>query len=50
MSYKDYLDPHSELFHHANTSRKRTKSQVNGETQETQTVIILKSNRKAHSW
>ena len=50
MSYKDHLDPHSELFHHANTRRKRTKSQVNGETMMTQNVIILRSNAKAHRW
>jgi hypothetical protein len=50
MSYKDHLDPHSELFHHANTRRKRTKSQVNGETQVTQNVILLRSNAKAHHW
>ena len=50
MSYKDHLDRQSELFHHPNTRRKRTKSQINGETQMSQTTIILKSNAKAHRW
>lgn len=50
MSYKDHLDPQSERFHHTNTRRKRTKNQVNGETQVTQNTIILRSNAKAHRW
>ncbi|MBB6445171.1 YpzG family protein [Bacillus benzoevorans] len=50
MSYKDHLDPQSERFHHTNTRRKRTKNQVNGETQVTQNTIILRSNAKAHHW
>ncbi|MFB6467187.1 YpzG family protein [Cytobacillus sp. Hz8] len=50
MSYKDQLDPHSELFHHTWTRRKKTKSQVNGETQVTHNTIILRSNAKAHRW
>lgn len=50
MSYKDHLDPHSKLFHHANTRRKHTKSQINGETQMSQTTIITLSNAKAHRW
>ena len=50
MSYKDHLDPQSERFHYTNTRRKRTKNQVNGETQVTQNNIILRSNAKAHRW
>ncbi|MBE6185252.1 YpzG family protein [Heyndrickxia ginsengihumi] len=50
MSYKDHLDSHSELFHHNWTRRKRSKSQVNGETQVSQNTIILRSNAKAHRW
>ncbi|MFZ7944669.1 MULTISPECIES: YpzG family protein [Bacillaceae] len=50
MSYKDHLDPHSELFHHPFTRPKRQKSQVNGQTQMTQNTIILRSNAKAHRW
>lgn len=50
MSYKNQLDPHSELFHHNNTRRKRQNSQVNGETQVTQNTLILRSNAKAHRW
>ncbi|GIN88802.1 hypothetical protein J6TS2_51880 [Heyndrickxia sporothermodurans] len=50
MSYKNFLDPHSELFHHHTTRRKHTKSQVNGQTQVTQNTIILRSNSKARFW
>ncbi|AZV62349.1 YpzG family protein [Peribacillus castrilensis] len=50
MSYKDQLDPHSQKFHHNWTRPKRSKSQVNGHTQESQTNIILRSNAKAHRW
>ncbi|MDN3015285.1 YpzG family protein [Paenibacillus sp. BSR1-1] len=50
MSYKDHLDPHSELFHHTFTRPKRQKSQVNGQTRESQNQIILRSNAKAHRW
>ncbi|WML56368.1 MULTISPECIES: YpzG family protein [Bacillaceae] len=50
MSYRDHLDPHSELFHHTFTRPKRQKSQVNGQTQVTQNTIILRSNAKAHRW
>ncbi|MED3690302.1 YpzG family protein [Peribacillus butanolivorans] len=50
MSYKDQLDPHSQKFHHNWTRPKRSKSQVNGHTVESQTNIKLKSNAKAHKW
>ncbi|WP_338469287.1 YpzG family protein [Niallia sp. XMNu-256] len=50
MSYRDHLDRRSELFHHPNTRRKHTKSQINGETQPSLSVAILRSNAKAHRW
>jgi hypothetical protein len=50
MSYRDYLDEHSELFHQNWTRPKRAKSQVNGETKVSQNNIILRSNAKAHRW
>ncbi|MEH7484299.1 YpzG family protein [Neobacillus drentensis] len=50
MSYKDHLDPHSELFHQNTTRPKRQNSQVNGQTQVTHNTIILRSNAKAHRW
>ena len=50
MSYRDYLDEHSELFHHNWTRPKHANSQVNGETKRSQTNIILRSNAKAHRW
>ncbi|RSD25500.1 YpzG family protein [Mesobacillus subterraneus] len=48
MSYKDHLDPHSELFHHTWTRRKHTNHQVNGQTQVTKNTLIARSNAKAH--
>lgn len=50
MSYKDQLDPHSELFHHNWTRPKRSKSQVNGHTEMSKTNFILRRNAKAHRW
>lgn len=50
MSYRNRLDQHSELFHHNWTRPKRSKSQVNGHTEMSQTNIILRSNAKAHRW
>jgi hypothetical protein len=50
MSYRGQLDPHSQQFHHNWTRPKRSKSQVNGHTEMSQTNIILQSNRKAHRW
>lgn len=50
MSYKDQLDPHSELFHHTWTRRKHTNSQVNGQTQVTKNTVLARSNAKAHRW
>ncbi|MCY8209158.1 YpzG family protein [Bacillus subtilis] len=55
MSYRNRLDQHSELFHHnwtrpGRTRPKRSKSQVNGHTEMSQTNIILRSNAKAHRW
>ncbi|MDG4657223.1 YpzG family protein [Ectobacillus antri] len=48
MSYRNHLDSRSAKFSHTWTRPKRQKSQVNGQTQETQNTIILKSNAKAH--
>jgi hypothetical protein len=50
MSYQDHLDPHSQLFHHNWTRPKRSKSQVNGNTQPSKNNIILRLNAKAHRW
>ncbi|NMD70212.1 YpzG family protein [Bacillus sp. DNRA2] len=50
MSYKDRLDPHSELFHHTWTRPKHLNSQVNGQTKRTLNTIIARSNAKAHHW
>ncbi|GIN40667.1 MULTISPECIES: YpzG family protein [Heyndrickxia] len=50
MSYRNFLDPQSERFHYSTTRRKHTKSQVNGQTQVSQNIIILRSNAKAHFW
>ncbi|MBM6617024.1 YpzG family protein [Bacillus suaedaesalsae] len=50
MSYKDHLDPHSQMFHHNWTRRKRASSQVNGHTMMSQHNIIARSNAKAHRW
>ncbi|MEH7308584.1 YpzG family protein [Neobacillus drentensis] len=50
MSYKDHLDSRSERICHNNTRPKFARSQVNGETQLTQSAIILRSNAKAHRW
>ncbi|WHY88375.1 YpzG family protein [Neobacillus novalis] len=50
MSYKDHLDPHSQLFHSNWTRPKHAKSQMNGQTMRTPTNIILRSNAKAHRW
>ncbi|MCM3004778.1 YpzG family protein [Priestia koreensis] len=50
MSYKDQLDPHSELFYHNWTRPKHAKSQVNGHTRISQKNIILRSDAKAHRW
>ena len=50
MSYREHLDSHSQLFHSTWTRPKRSKSQVNGQTQMSQTNIKLRSNAKAHRW
>ncbi len=50
MSYKDYLDPHSQLFHHTWTRPKHLNKQINGQTKKSQSTMILKSNAKAHHW
>ena len=50
MSYKDHLDTQSQKFHTNWTRPKRSKSQVNGQTEMSQTNIILRSNAKAHRW
>ncbi|WP_379971074.1 YpzG family protein [Ectobacillus sp. sgz5001026] len=46
MSYRNGLDPRSELFRHNWTRPKRAKSQVNGQTQQTQSLIILAAECK----
>lgn len=48
MSYKNQLDPHSQLFHHPWTRRKHASSQINGETQLSQTIIKTKVDSKAN--
>ncbi|MBM7659787.1 hypothetical protein JOC85_000554 [Bacillus mesophilus] len=48
MSYKDHLDPHSQLFHHNWTRPKHASSQVNGHTMRSQSIIRALSNAKAH--
>ena len=50
MNDKNHVDQHSELFRHNWTRPKRSKSQVNGHTEMSQTNIILRSNAKAHRW
>lgn len=41
MSYRDHLDHRSELFNPTWARRKHAKAQVNGQTQQTQSLIIL---------
>ncbi|MGM9928495.1 MAG: YpzG family protein [Bacillus sp. (in: firmicutes)] len=50
MGYRNHLDAHSQLFHSTWTRKNRSKSQINGQTQMSQTNIILRSNAKAHRW
>ncbi|GAA3331686.1 hypothetical protein GCM10020331_089240 [Ectobacillus funiculus] len=47
MSYRERVDKHSELFMNTWTRPKRQKSQINGQTQLSQTNIILQSNAKS---
>ena len=46
MSYRDHLDRRSELFNHTWTRPKHAKAQVNGQTQQTQSLIILANECK----
>lgn len=46
MSYRDRLDSRSELFNHTWTRPKHAKAQVNGQTQQTQSLIILANECK----
>ncbi|MBU0903763.1 MAG: YpzG family protein [Firmicutes bacterium] len=48
MSKKTPLDDKSAQIHHNWTRPKRAKSQVNGNTEETQTTQILKTSAKIH--
>lgn len=48
MSKKQPLDDKSAQIHHNWTRPKRAKSQVNGNTEETQTTQILKTSAKIH--
>lgn len=48
MSKKFPLDEKSEGIHHNWTRPKRSKSQVNGETKETQSNQILRTSAKIH--
>ncbi|WP_223701596.1 YpzG family protein [Sutcliffiella deserti] len=48
MSYRDQLDQQSQKFHHNTTRRKHASSQVNGQSQMSQSVIIARSDAKAH--
>ncbi|MGG0186879.1 YpzG family protein [Bacillus sp. AFS018417] len=41
MSYRDHLDHRSELFNPTWARRKHAKAQVNGQTQQNQSLIIL---------
>nr|WP_263327514.1 YpzG family protein [Neobacillus sp. Marseille-Q6967] len=50
MSYRDQLDPQSELFTYTTTRAKHTKTLINGQTRMSQNQIILRSNAKAHRW
>ncbi|WP_129728536.1 MULTISPECIES: YpzG family protein [Bacillaceae] len=50
MSYRGRVDQRSELFMSTWTRPKRQKSQINGQTEPSQTNIILRSNAKAHRW
>ena len=46
MSYRDRLDSRSELLNHTWTRPKHAKAQVNGQTQQTQSLIILANECK----
>ena len=46
MSYRDRLDSRSELFNHTWTRQNMQKAQVNGQTQQTQSLIILANECK----
>ena len=48
MSKKQPLDEKSAQIHNNWTRPKRQKSQVNGNTEETQTTQILKTSAKIH--
>ncbi|WP_075618649.1 YpzG family protein [Paenisporosarcina indica] len=48
MSKKFPLDAKSEELHHNWTRPKRFKSQVNGNTQESQSTQILRTSAKIH--
>ncbi|MDC2865450.1 MULTISPECIES: YpzG family protein [unclassified Bacillus (in: firmicutes)] len=46
MSYRNRLDRHSELFAPTWARPKHAKAQVNGQTQQTQSLIILANEMK----
>jgi hypothetical protein len=48
MSKKQPLDAKSAEIHHNWTRPKRTKSQVNGQTEESQSTQILKTSAKIY--
>lgn len=48
MSKKHPLDEKSAQFHHNWTRPKRTNSQVNGNTEESQSTQILKTSAKMY--
>ena len=48
MSKKQPLDDKSAAIHHNWTRPKRTKSQVNGQTEESQSTQILKTSAKIY--
>ncbi|MCM3585990.1 YpzG family protein [Mesobacillus maritimus] len=48
MSYRDFLDPQSQRFVKNTTRRKHLSSQINGETQRSQSIIRAYSDSKAH--
>ncbi|MBM4762791.1 YpzG family protein [Bacillus sp. B15-48] len=47
MSYRDNLDPQSQLFVKNTTRRKHLNAQINGETQVSQNTIKARSDAKA---
>ncbi|PUB16719.1 YpzG family protein [Paenisporosarcina sp. OV554] len=49
MSKKQPLDAKSAEIHHNWTRPKKSKTQVNGQTEESQSTQLLKTSAKVHS-